>query len=145
MTNIVSCTTSIADNLNKAANLPMKAALIVNSPTSLVNGKVVVDPLKAPGGWDHINSYTVVVKAATFGTAGFGSVAVPDQHNSPSKLGVNQIVTTPKDSTVINTARAVAGNLAATATASVAIVTRPSSLVWLRLRRYEQQRHQGRG
>ena len=31
----------------------------MNSPTSLVGGNVVVDPVKAPGGWDCINSYTV--------------------------------------------------------------------------------------
>ena len=125
--NIVSFSTSISDNLNQEANLPYKSSLMVNSPTALVNGKVVVDPAKAPGGWDHINSYTVVVKASTFGSAGFGAVSVPDQHNSPSKLGVNQIITTPEDSSVVNTAKATDGNLTVTATASVNIQIQAAS------------------
>ena len=58
----------------------VKAALIVNSPTSLVGGNVVVNmssPNGAPGGWNHINSYTAVVKASAFTAGGgFGSVAV---------------------------------------------------------------------
>jgi len=129
VTNIVSCTTSLTDNLNRPANLPNKAALIVNSPTSLVGGNVVVDPVKAPGGWDYINRYSAVIKASTFGTAGFGSVMVPDQHNSPSKLGVNQISTTPRDSFVTNTASAVtasAGGLSVTATATVNVHPPPT-------------------
>lgn len=125
--NIVSWTTSLAENLNHPANLPFKAGLIVNSPTSLVSGNVVVDAAKAPGGWNHINSYTVLVKASTFGTAGFGRVEVPDQHNSPNKPGgPNGMTTQPKDSTVVNTATAVTavagGTLVASATASVDIV-----------------------
>ena len=81
---------------------------------------VLVDLAKAPGGWDIINSYTVVVKAAAFTAGGgFGSLAVPDQHNSPSKLGVNQITTTPTDSTVTNTATVAA----VTATAPTTGVT----------------------
>ena len=125
--NIVSFSTSISDNLNNPANLPKKAALIVDSPTSLVGGNVVIDPLKAPGGWNHINTYTVVVKASTFAAGGgFGSVAVPDQHNSPNKLGgPNGMTTTPTNSTVVNTAKASAEGLTATATASVAIVVLP--------------------
>src|SRR6185436_6932436 len=77
--NIVSCTTSIADNLNNPLNLPKKAALIIDSPTSLVGGAVVVDTTKAPGGWEHINSYTAIIRSNTFGASGFGRVEVPDQ------------------------------------------------------------------
>lgn len=124
--NIVSFSTSITENLNNPLNLPNKAALIVNSPTSLVAGNVVIDPLKAPGGWNHINTYSVVIKASTFGAVGFGSVAVPDQHNSPNKPGgPNGMATTVVNSTVINTAKAKAGTLTAIATATVNIVVSP--------------------
>lgn len=128
---IVSWTTSLSDNLNDPANLPFKSALIVNSPTSLVAGNVVIDPAKAPGGWDAINSYTVVVKGSAFGAAGFGSVVVPDQHNSPNKPGgPNGMTTFPVDCTVVNTAKAVAatadGALTASDTASVDIVVPPT-------------------
>jgi hypothetical protein len=123
--------TSISDNLNQAANLPNKAALIVNSPTSLVAGQVVIDPVKAPGGWDHINSYTAVVSAAAFAAGGgFGSVVVPDQHNLPNKLGgPHGMITTPVDSEVVNTATATTGALSATATATVKIVVPPQPIV----------------
>ena len=125
-TNIVSFTTSITQNLNNPLNVPNKAALIVNSPTSLVAGNVVVDMTQAPGGWNHINNFEVVIKASTFGAAGFGGVVVPDQHNSPNKLGgPHGISTVAKNSTVVNTAKAVTasgGGLTATATASVDIV-----------------------
>ncbi len=125
-TNLVSFSTSITENLNHPLNLQNKASLIVNSPTSLVNGQVVVNPTAAPGGWNAINTYTVVVKASAFGAAGFGGVTVPDQHNSPNKLaGDHGMVTQPKNSTVVNTAKAVtasSGGLTATATASVNIV-----------------------
>jgi len=128
--NIVGFSTSITENLNNPLNVPKKASLIVNSPTSLVNGNVVVNTTAAPGGWNAINTYSVVVKASAFGTAGFGSVTVPDQHNSPNKLaGTHGMVTEPKNSTVVNTAKAVTasgGGLTATATASVNIVAPPS-------------------
>ena len=122
--NIVSWTTSLSENLNHPSNLANKAALIVNSPTSLVGGNVVVDPAKAPGGWDYINSYTAVIKGSAFTAGGgFGGVAVPDQHNSPNKLGgPNGMATSPVDSTVVNTATATSGTQTATATASVDIV-----------------------
>ncbi len=134
VSNIVTFSTSISSNLNNSLNVPNKAALIVNSPTSLVGGNVVVDPVKAPGGWDSINSYTVVVKASTFGAAGFGSVAVPDQHNSPNKLlGPNGMATTPTDSWVTNTASAIVGTVTNTATAKVFISDKLATLsnfVW---------------
>lgn len=126
--NIVSFSTSLSDNLNLAANVPKKASLAVDSPTKLVGGVLVVDAAKAPGGWDPVLSYTVVVKAAAFGAAGFGGVAIPDQMNSPSKLGVTQLVATAKNSTVVNTAKATSGTLSSTATASVDVVVPPGPL-----------------
>jgi hypothetical protein len=130
--NIVSFSTSITENLNNPLNLPNKAALIVNSPTSLVGTDVVVDPVKAPGGWNHINNYSVVIKGSAFTAGGgFGGVVVPDQHNSPNKLGgPNGMSTVAKDSTVVNTANAVTASgsgLTATATASVDILVPPES------------------
>jgi hypothetical protein len=90
---------------------------------------VVVNMTAAPGGWDSINSYTVVIDKAAFGTAGFGGVAVPDQHNSPNKLlGPNGMATTPVNSTVVNKATATDGTLTATATASVNIVVPPPTV-----------------
>ncbi|MGQ0553196.1 MAG: SdrD B-like domain-containing protein [Planctomycetota bacterium] len=141
LSHIVSWTTSLAENLNHPLNVPKKSTLIVNSPTSLVSGNVVVDPVKAPGGWNHINSYTVVVKAAAFGSAGFGSVSVPDQHNSPNKLGgPNGMETYPVDCAVVNTAKALTvtaqGPLSATATATVQIdVPEPAEPCDLRVER----------
>ena len=132
---VVDFSTAMTENLNNALNVPNKAALIVNSPTKLVNGSIVIDtssPKGAPGGWDVFGAYTVEVSAAAFGSAGFGWLAVPEQHNSPSKIGVNDITTQPTDSTVTSTATAavtVAGTtLTASANASVAILAHPSSL-----------------
>lgn len=124
---VVSFTSSLAENLNHPANVPFKAGLTTNSPTALVAGNVVVDAAQAPGGWNHVNAYSVVIQSAAFGASGFGSVAIPDQHNSPSKLdGPDGLATQPKNSTVVNTARATAqspqGPLVASASASVDIV-----------------------
>ena len=85
---------------------------------------MAVNTVKAPGGWHYINSYTAIVKASPFAAGGgFGAVAVPDQHNSPNKLGgPNGMATEPKESTVVNTATATTGNLTASDTASVNIV-----------------------
>ena len=76
---VVGYSTSITTNLNNPLNVPNKAALIVNSPTSLDSmGNVVVDTTKAPGGWDYINSYTVEVSAAAFAAGGgFGACRSP--------------------------------------------------------------------
>ncbi|MEJ7594181.1 MAG: hypothetical protein WKF77_21795 [Planctomycetaceae bacterium] len=54
--------------------------------------------------WDYINGYSFTVKAAAFGTAGFGSLSIFDQHNSPSKLGVNSFVPTASGGEVTNIA-----------------------------------------
>ncbi len=66
-------------NLNRAA---YKTGYLVNSPLN--------DP-----NWDYVNGVSFTIKAAAFGSAGFGTVTVPDQHNSPSKLGVNSFTPVP--------------------------------------------------
>ena len=102
---IVTFSTSISEDLNNPLNVPNRLPLMLNSPTALVGGNVVVDTIAAPGGWDHINSFTVVVKGSAFGTVGFGSVAIPSQHNSPNKLGgPNNLVTSPATGCVTNIA-----------------------------------------
>lgn len=54
--------------------------------------------------WDYVNGYSFTVKAGAFGAAGFGGASIFDQHNSPSKLGVNSFVPTPSGGAVTNTA-----------------------------------------
>lgn len=125
---IVAFWTSISENLNIGANLPNKAALIVNSPTSDDgNGNPVVNLLKAPGGWESINIYSCTVKGSIFDAGGgFGKVTIPDQHNSPAKQGGHVIVPFPVPCNVTNTALAhtvTAGGLDATGKAVVAIGT----------------------
>jgi len=91
-----------------------------------VGGNVVVDPVKAPGGWDHINSFTVVVKGSTFAAGGgFDKVTVPDQHNSPSKGPKDIVIIT--NSVVTNTATATSAGLTATAKAVVNVQAGPSN------------------
>src|ERR1043166_4715768 len=127
-TDVVTFSTSISDNLNNSLNLPKKAALIVNSPTSTnASGDVVIDMTKAPGGWEYINTYSVTIKGSAFvAGSGFGAVAVPDQHNSPNKLnGPHGFVTSAKNSMVTNTATATSGSLTASGQAVVAIVIPP--------------------
>lgn len=87
--NLLSYNTSIAQNLNQS---PAYYGYTVNSPT-------LPDP-----NWNVYNTYTMVVKAAAFGPSGFGTAAMTDQHNSPSKLGEHSYIPIPKDSAVTNTA-----------------------------------------
>jgi hypothetical protein len=119
--NIVSFTSSLSDNLNAPANVAYKARLVSDSPTNLSDGAVAIDKAKAPGGWDANNSYTVVVKGSTFGSAGFGSVCFPDQYNKRSKCYVEHFCPKPIDCTVTNTATATSGSLIVTAKATVKI------------------------
>lgn len=72
-------------------NRPGYTAVIVNSP--------VGDP-----NWDVVDGYAFTVKASAFGTAGFGSASIFDQHNSPSKLGVNSFVPVATGGEVTNQA-----------------------------------------
>src|SRR5262249_46490014 len=66
-------------------------------------GFTVNSPAEPNASWDYFDSYTVVVKAGTFGANGFGGVSIPLVHDSPSKLGFNAIVPTPSDGQVPNT------------------------------------------
>ena len=69
-----------------------------NSPTPAQDAK-----------WVNQVIYQGKVSSAAFGTNGFGSVAVPDQHNSPNKLGgPNGMATLVQNSCVTNTAVATA-------------------------------------
>ena len=100
---VLDYSTSITTNLNNPMNVPSMEALMINSPTSLVSGKIVVDQIKAPGGWDSISSYTIVISGAAFAAGGgFGRAEIPDQYNSPSKPAVNQIRTAPTDDVMIS-------------------------------------------
>jgi hypothetical protein len=91
---ILSATTSLAENLKTyagTAGYPTVGGINLwqNSPASNAS------PF---GAWDFINSYTVVISKAAFGTAGFGSVAIGEVHNSPHRCGPsNAIVPVPCD------------------------------------------------
>jgi hypothetical protein len=74
-------------NLNRAGY----TTTIVNSPVGDSN-------------WNYVNGYSFTVKAAAFAGSSFGAVTVVEQHNSPSKTGVNATFPTPSDSEVTNTA-----------------------------------------
>jgi hypothetical protein len=65
--------------------------------------------------------YSVVVKAAAFGTAGFGKVTCPDVHNSPAKIDTTNLAPQPQN--VTNTAVATArfGGLPVTTTATATV------------------------
>jgi hypothetical protein len=93
LANIVSIHTSISDDLNQS---PAFYGYTLNSPA------------EPNASWDYFDTYTVVVKAGTFGANGFGSVALPLVHDSPSKLGFNAIVPVPCDGQVTNVATATA-------------------------------------
>src|SRR5262249_4861022 len=105
---------------------------LITYPTGyLVNSPAETAPLSsvstvAPQ-WDYTDSYTAIVSKAAFGASGFGGVTIPQQHNSPSKLGTNLITPVPCPGTVVNTATVTAFNgattLTASDTASVQIVT----------------------
>lgn len=49
--------------------------------------------------WDYHDWFRVRISAAAFGSAGFGKVSVVDQHNSPSKNGVNSFTPEPPPET----------------------------------------------
>ncbi len=66
--------------------------LIVDSPPADSNF-VVTNP--AFKDWNFTNSYEVTVSGAAFGTVGFGSVKVPQVHNSPAKTGTNAVAPVP--------------------------------------------------
>lgn len=108
--NIASYTTSLTLNMNQS---PAYYGYTVNSPVN--------DP-----NWNYYSMYTMVIKAAAFGASGFGSAEVVDQHNSPSKLGVNALNPEPVDTAVTNTV--VVTGTAADGTAMTASAT---ETVWV--------------
>lgn len=101
--------------------------LTTNSPKTVNSSSYqTVDPFFNK--WEFRNIYQVTIKAAAFGSSGFGSVSVPTVHNSPPKTGNNASMPLPCDTTVTNVATAT-GNLGTTpltasATATV-VVKRP--------------------
>jgi hypothetical protein len=89
--------TSLAANLNNtgycnAGNCTVSGVnLLVNSPpTTPAHTGYGLPP--AFSQWDFNIVYTVKVSHLAFGSAGFGSVAVPSVHNSPPKCGSNAAV-----------------------------------------------------
>src|SRR5437773_496621 len=84
--------------------------------TTIATARVL---LRRPAGWDYNNSYTVVVSKSAFGAAGFGSVIVPAVHDSPPKIGSNNLIT-PTNCTpcVVNVAVATGTAGATTLTAT---------------------------
>ena len=109
--NVLSVNTSLSDNLNLRGFSP---GYTVNSPAPEANYPT----------WDYYDSYTVVVSGGAFGSSGFGSVAVPYVHDSPSKLGFNLITPAPCEGSVTNvaTAYATAGGATITATDSATVI-----------------------
>ena len=94
--NVLSWTTTLADNLNSGLNGGFPSPYLVNSPT----------PEAAFPNWDYVNGYTVVVSKNAFGAAGFGGVTIPFIHNSPAKTGNNQVSPTPCPGCITNIASA---------------------------------------
>jgi len=95
----------LSENLNHPSNLANKAALIVDSPTSLVGWGCGGGSGEGAGGWEHINSYTVVVKGSTFGGGGIRSGGDPEPAQLAAEDG-HERAAHADDCTVINTALA---------------------------------------
>jgi len=124
LSNVVSVHTSISDNLILSQFQP--AGYRTNSPPETAPNSGISTPL----GWDYDNSYTVCVKKSMFKGGVFGSVSIPDQHNSPNKISnVHGLVPEPCDANVTNTATAsvVVNGSTLTATDSVTIFMTTSS------------------
>lgn len=85
---LLSYDTSLSQNLNQS---PAYYGYTVNSPN-------MPDP-----NWNLHSVYTMVVSAAAFGPSGFGSAATVQQHNSPSKIGIESVYPQTIDSAVTNT------------------------------------------
>jgi hypothetical protein len=70
--NIKYIDTTLTDDLNNPLFNPVThPGTLTNSPTSPQ--------------WNNVNGYTVVISAAAFGSNGFGSVSIPDIHDSPAE------------------------------------------------------------
>ncbi len=91
-------------SLGSAANLyDFDSTLELNLNRAGYTGMIVNSPVGDPN-WNVVNGYSFTVKAGAFGSAGFGGASIFDQHNSPSKLGVNTLVPTATGSESTNTA-----------------------------------------
>jgi hypothetical protein len=95
--NVVFYTSTLADNLNSGLNGGFPSPYTVNSPSPESNFP----------NWDYVDGYTVIVSSNAFGAAGFGGVTVPTQHNSPAKVGANQVHPVPCGGCITNIATAV--------------------------------------
>ncbi len=83
--NILSFNTSLNRNFNQYGYV-----LTNNSPATNSN----YDPNSTYPNWIFEIVYEVTISKAAFGSAGFGSVSVPEMHHSPNKLGLSNKVTT---------------------------------------------------
>jgi hypothetical protein len=106
---VVSCDTTLSHNLNQSPGFYNCTTDSSGSPS-----------------WDSVSGYTIVVDGKTFGSAGFGGVAIPDCHNQHSiQWGCDDQKVSPTSSSSTNTATVTAtGNgitVSATATATVQI------------------------
>jgi len=119
---VVSCTTTLSHNLNQSSSFYQ---CTTDSPTS--------------SSWDNVSGYTIVVDSKTFGSGGWGGVAIPDCHNQNSiQQGCGDIKVSPTSSSATNTATATTTyngvTVAATAQATVQIST--SQSVWSQCNKY---------
>jgi protocatechuate 3,4-dioxygenase beta subunit len=109
---ILSWNSSLAQNLLKPE---------FTDPEFKINSPALSHP-KA-GLWEYRMIYEVTVDASVFGSAGFGSVQITDQHNSPPKTGLESFTPIDCGKCVVNVAIATATyngtQLAATAEAKV--------------------------
>jgi hypothetical protein len=114
--NVLFYTSTLADNLNSGLNGGFPSPYTVNSPT----------PESSFPNWDYVDGYTVIVSSNAFGAAGFGGVTVPTQHNSPAKVGANQVHPVPCGGCITNIASVVTvdanGNILSTVTTDDAVV-----------------------
>jgi hypothetical protein len=91
-------------SIGSAANLyDFDSTLELNLNRSGYTTMIVNSPI-GDSSWDAVDGYSFTVKASVFGSAGFGAASIFDQHNSPSKLGVNSFVPTLTPGIVTNTA-----------------------------------------
>ncbi|MFO1429991.1 MAG: SdrD B-like domain-containing protein [Candidatus Competibacteraceae bacterium] len=92
-------TTSMADNLAKYCTAGVCVVSgtggvdleLTSPPTTSPTSYTLTNPATYAKGWNFVNSYTVKIDKAAFGTAGFGSVGIGLIHNSPAKVGSNAI------------------------------------------------------
>ncbi len=107
---VISCDTTLSHNLNQSSSF---YKCTQDSPSS--------------SSWDNVSGYTIVVDGKTFGSAGWGGVAIPECHNQNSaQWGCNDQKVSPVSSSSTNTATVTAtatngAAVSATATATVQI------------------------